>query len=257
MEKLLATDHVDRSLSVESGDETQPSPTFLKQYEEFLLRTALNDGEDSDSDCFPDETILREEYKQMKYDSSEKIRANKSHNLTTSLPGRHNSFEINKPSDAHNGSISEQESGTISETKEDRDERSGLNGLNRLIEKLETVRQCGENGNSIFCSQSELEAIQECYGQILDYMQERSSSFEKTNNSTTTPQETDEEEDVETCDSKNAMNNKQDQNEDMKLLEKKLESVQKTRDKFFEVEQHVQEQIEQLELVERYKMESE
>lgn len=252
------------NVSLDSGENCLASLTFIEKYEQYLQGSHFEDPDDSDSDYFPNDMTLREEYNQLKHDSSERIRANKTNRLSTGLPGKHNSFDANnileavgdqvktRKHDVQNGSVESNEFINIEETKEDKDERSGLNGLNKLIEKLEKVRQCGPEGNSIFCTAEELEALQECYGEILDYIQEKSKSFEGSSNPTMTPQEPD-----QVDENDNGQTNKQEENEDRKLLSEKMESVQKARDRFYEVQHLVQEQIEQLELVERYKMESE
>lgn len=265
MDNLLEQESKDANLNVESGDENLPCLTFIERYERFLQGNHFDDPDDSDSDYFPDIAILREEYNQLKHERSEKFRANTSNRLSTGLPGKQNSLElnnvtatrdpINKQYEIQNGSTDAIEF-TSGDTKQTKDERSGLNGLNKLIEKLETVRRCGPGGNSINCTRAELEAIQNCYSEILEYIHEKSGDFEKQSNSTMTPQQSDEQ-DEDRNELEDQIRKPQEESQDRILLTKKMESVQRARDRYYEVEQLVQESIEQLELVERYKMESE
>lgn len=196
----------DSSLIAVSGDK-QPSDSILDKYENFIQ----GDDSDDDEDYFADISNLRQEYDQIKQNSSTKTKSR----LSLGLPEN----KSNLSSD-------------------------DTTAIKRLIEQLDLHRKGGPDGNSIFCTEEELNAIQGCYGSILDLLQERSSTFEeRANANVESPEDAENQTPVEPP-------------FDMKSLTPHLEALQGVRDKFFLVEQQVRELIEQLELVERYKMES-
>lgn len=251
MEAQIKEEATESSLCFETSGENLASLTLVEKYDRYLQKD-ISDP-DSDGDFFPDDTVLKEEYAQLRSEADNYTHNKRNHRLSTGLPGKYRSSDANISvidDDSRNGTADE-----ASETSVIKNGRSGLTGLKELIEKLELVRKCDpENGNSIFCTESELEAIQERYGEILDFMHEMSNNFERTSSSKDlspqgSPSDNDggqQREEKETP----------EKSEHSRLLAEKLELVQQDRDRFYEVEQQVREQIEQLELVERYKMES-
>jgi len=228
MEAQIKEEANEESLCFESPSETLAQLSLVEKYDQFL-QTESSDV-DSDGDFFPDDTMLKKEYAQLRHDTANFARSSFGNNrLSTGLPGRHKILDVSlSMNDGENRNGTGDETLCAGDSGSD---RSGLTGLNALIEKLSLVRKCKADGNSIFCTENELELIQERYGEILDYIQERSSSFEQ-------PDQQDVPE------------------QNSELLAEKIESVRQARDRFYEVEQQVREQLDQLELVERYKMES-
>lgn len=245
------------NLSVVSGDVGQPSLSIVEKYDRFLQGDD-DDDQDSDNDFLP-VNIMREAYNQMKQKSAEKSKTT-SGRLSLGLPSRLRTQDLNKSlppaigAGLKNGTSEPASPSRLGyESKEVKDERSGVKTLKKLIEKLNVQRDCGPNGNSIFCTEEELKDIQEYYGQILDLLEERSDTFEgKTIVNVNSPQDS---EHNMTCHGTHS-SLPTDTTFDKKLLASHLESTQKARDKFYIVEQQVRELVEQLELVERYKMES-
>lgn len=221
-----------------SGDSTTnlASLSLVEKYSRYIQNE--NSEMDSDCDFFPDDTVLREEFALL---TTSRGRQNRNHRLSTGLPGKYNSIE-KKSSEPTNDDDDEEE-----EDKPQPTPTTDLNCLNELIERLAEIRRCEPDGNSIFCTEQELESIQERYGAILDFLYEKSSTFERRSSSKDSENE-------EQVDVGNVA--PEEQRENMKLLAERIVSVQQARDRFYEVEQQVREQIEQLELVERYKMES-
>lgn len=111
--------------------------------------------------------------------------------------------------------------------------------IDEPIRQLESIRKTGEDGNSIFCTSLELDTIQERYGEILDYIADKTKLFSEVSSG------------IES----GAVATKQKDDNMPETLIEKIKSVQQARDKLYDVESQVREQIEQLELVERYKME--
>lgn len=112
--------------------------------------------------------------------------------------------------------------------------------LDEPLRQLEAVRKTGDDGNSIFCTQSEFEAIAERYEDIISFIADKRKLFSEVNSS----------------DESNSGAVTAKQNDDIpEALIDKIKSVQQARDKLYDIENQVREQIEQLELVERYKME--
>lgn len=108
--------------------------------------------------------------------------------------------------------------------------------IEKLIESLNLAKKNFENTvTNETCEEAHVKDISEKYGDILDYI------YNKTVSS------------LERLDSLKELD---DDCEDFQILAEKIDSVHKARDKYVEVEQEVREQVEQLELVERYKMES-
>jgi hypothetical protein len=203
-----------------SGDTNLASLSLVEKYSRYVQ----NEDADIDSDCdfFPDDTVLREQFAVLARDAHTFPQA-KSHRLSVGL-----TVKQRDPVDT--------------------DEKKPDSCLNELLKKLSEVRRCEPDGNSIFCNdEQELLDIQDRYGDILSYLQEKSSSFSRKSS----PKDSENDEQVDVG---NAA--PEEQRESMKLLAEKIVSVQQARDLFYELEQQVREQIEQLELVERYKMES-
>lgn len=265
MEKQIKEEANETSLCFDTSRDNLASLTLLEKYDRFIQN--YSSDADSDGDLFPDDTMIREEYAQLRVDTAKHTTtAAKNLRLSTEIPGRSRRSDSSHLSvvddDATNGTIQESMA-ELGSTKAV-EEQSGLISLNELIEKLELIRKCGEGGNSIFCTESELKAFQDSYGGILDFLREKSSTFERSNSKDSdNHQDEDNEDEDEEVDVQVARENETNNNnitlhidEDQKLLADKMELVQQARDKFYEVEQQVREQLEQLELVERYKMES-
>lgn len=241
METQIKEETKETSLCFESSGGDLASLSLVERYDRFLQND--HSEADSDGDFFPDDTVLREDFAQLRNDTANYTtqQSRKNNRLSTGLPCKYANLSVTDD-EPTNG-----DSDDNSRSSVEKDEKSGLIGLNLLIEQLEIVRQCGEDGNSVFCNEAELEAIQEKYGKILDFMYDKSSTFERTNGSK------DEEHDGHDG---QIENHNHESEEDFRILADKMEQVKKARDRFYEVEQQVREQIEQLELVERYKMES-
>lgn len=111
--------------------------------------------------------------------------------------------------------------------------------IDEPIRQLGFVRKTGQDGNSIFCTKQELDNIQERYGEILDFIADKTKLFSEVNSG------------IES----GAVATKQKDDNMPETLIEKIKSVQQARDKLYDIESQVREQIEQLELVERYKME--
>lgn len=267
METQLKREVDEDSLCFETSGDHLASLSLLEKYDRFIQKEVPE--VDSDSDFFPDDTLLKEEYAQLRLETAKHVRTKSiGKRLSSGLPGRYR-----KSLDTNISVVDDDEPSNLSiehfNDREQLDHETSVcpsERLRLLIEDLDKVRRCEPDGNSIFCTKEEWETIQEKYTKILDFMFELSSCFEKTIGN----KEEDEEEEHETdrdtagdkvtCKSKpedqGHTRNNVEKDEELKLLAQKMESVQKTRDKFYEVEQQVKEQIEQLELVERYKMES-
>lgn len=269
----------------ETSSDDLASLSVIERYDRFLQRENADDVDDSDADdFFPDDTMLRREYARLRSDTTlNNHRRITNNRLSGGLPAKYiNNHDTSIVSvtddDTLNGSID------VGGGKEAGDApirpETALIELGKLLHKLEEVRKCGaEEGNSIFCTEEELHAIQERYAAILDFIYALRPTFEKANNckdsDSDEPQELendhededddgddDDENDIRPNDENNgcttttvAPPQQPNQSQEMQLLERKMESVARARDRFFEIEQQVREQIEQLELVERYKME--
>lgn len=109
-------------------------------------------------------------------------------------------------------------------------QQQGIDRLNELIEKLSQIRKCGPNGNSIFCNADDHKNIERQYGELLDFVYETCTKLNQPKPPPTC---------IET-----------------EALDAKIASVEETRNKLSSVMNQVNELLEQLELVERYKMES-
>lgn len=262
METQLKREVDEDNLCFETSGDHLASLSLIEKYDRFILKEVPE--VDSDSDFFPDDTILKEEYAQLRLETAKHVRTKSiSKRLSSGLPGRYRrglDTNISVDDDDEPSNLSVEQLDDL----DNGDSTCPSDRLRLLIEDLNSIRRCEPDGNSIFCSKLEWETIQEKYGKILDFMYEFSPNFEKNNGSK--GEEDDCETDRETA--TNKVTSKSDPNgnehsrnnvetgEELELLTQKMESVQKARDKFYEVEQQVKEQIEQLELVERYKMES-
>lgn len=254
MESLIKQEEHNASLCVEAGDNQLASLSIIDKYDRFIQGDDSDEGEDSDEDYFPNESVLKKEIDQIKHGRSEKSTKPNSR-LSLGLPAKYKTNELNTSlpniSALPRNGTTEQLIATKTEldSRELKEERSGVKHLKKLIEKLNTQRICGPDGNSIFCTEEELSSIQESYGAILDFLYEKSiTTFEKKDSaSISSPNETDD----STLD-----NTTTDLSLDKSSLIPHFEATQEVRDKFFLVEQQVRDLIEQLELVERYKMES-
>lgn len=251
METQLKEEFEEDNLCFETSSDTLPSLSIIEKYDRFLQRE--NSDVDSDADdFFPDDTMLRREYAQLRKETGNYRRIT-SHRLSTGLPAKYiNNLDSTTVSvtddDTPNGSVDgSREAGDSAKTG------TGLIELGRLLQKLEEVRKCDpEEADSFFCSESELHDIQERYAAILDFIYGLGPTFEKLSNC--------KDSDSQHLDEgrSNGENNRTilSQSEDIQMLAKKMKSVANARDRFFEVEQQVREQLEQLEMVERCKMES-
>lgn len=268
MEGQFKKETEDDSLCFETSGDELASLSLIEKYDRYLQRDTSE--VDSDTDFFPDDTILKEEYAQLRIETAKHARTKSINScLSTGIPGK-----FRKSVNSNISVVDDDEPSNVSsELTEDReqpnrDDLCPIERLNHLIEDLATIRKCEPDGNSIFCEKDEWHTIQVKYGAILDLFYDLSSCFESTTNSKSIEDhqsrdrdgDDDNDEDVEVIkkepDGFTHPNNNEEKDEDMKLLAKKMDSVQEARDKFYEVEQQVREQLDQLELVERYKMES-
>lgn len=257
MDSLIKEDGDKADLCVVDGDVGKPSLSIVEKYDRFVQGDD-SDEEEEDGDFLPI-NIMREAYKQIKHKSAEKSKSGRSR-LSLGLPSRLRTQDANLSlppaiSDGIKNGTTESPSPAIlgQDTKECKEEKSGVKTLNKLIEQLNIKRTCGPEGNSIFCSEEELRDIQDSYGKILDLLESKSATFEKNNNTdVNSPQESDHNMTYH----ETQLTLPSELTFDKKLLDAHLESTQRARDRFFLVEQQVRELVEQLELVERYKMES-
>lgn len=255
MEAQIKEEAKESSLCFETSGDNLANLSLVEKYDRFI-QNENSEIYDSDGDFFPDDTILRKEYAQLTSGALGYPRA-KNHRLSTGLPGRFRSLPLSncdshQSKDRGNGTSNSSNDDSVMVKQEhvackDEATNSGLSCIKELIDKLAEVRRIEPDGNSIFCEENELEAIQERYGAILDFLHERSSTFERLSSS----KDSENEEQVDVGNAAPA-----EQRESMKLLAEKIVAVQQARDRFYEVEQLIKEQVEQLELVERYKMES-
>ena len=257
MEEKIREENRDTSLCFDSSGDDLANLSLLEKYDRFVQNSNL-DINDSDGDFFPDDSILKKEYARLTSVASGHSYS-RNHRLSTCLPGKFKSLPLTNRSsdctrDTGNGTLrvdsdrrfsTSEHDATI--TEESTRPQPGSCLIRGLIDKLGEFRHTEPDGNSIFCEQDDLEAIQERYGAILDFIHEKSVTFEQRSSSKDSENE-------EQVDVGNAA--PVEQRESMRLLAEKIVSVQQARDKFYEVEQSVREQVEQLELVERYKMES-
>lgn len=206
METKIKDETKDQSLCFESSGEDVASLTLVEKYDRYCQSDNLD--VDSDEDFFPDELELQEEYARLRTDTA---------NLTD--PKRRLTTGLSRKK-----IISDPELSTDNEDVEQPHEGKSN------ITCFDSVRKCGPEGNSIFCTQIELEEIKEFYRKIIDFI--KNTKFEKD----LTEQQSEEE------------------NKLSELLSEKMERVRQARDKFYEVEQIVKEQLIQLEVVERYKL---
>lgn len=241
MDTKIKEETEDTSLCFESSGEDLASLTLVEKYDRYL-RSVKEDVESEDEDFLPDEYELREEYDRLRADTANYASSNK--RLTTGLSRRY----INTDPE-----LSVVDDDTTEDSNDG--EKDDAVCLNELLEVVDSVRRFGPDSNSIFCTQAELEQIRESYKNIIDFILKRSTNFSKTSRDSGEQQSDEEEEDRAGDQVRNNVfepNN----NEEKKLLGEKMEMVQQARDRFYEVEQVVREQLDQLELVERYKMES-
>lgn len=261
MEAQIKEETKEASLCFETSGDNLASLSLIEKYDRFIQNETQD--VDSDGDFFPDDTLIREEYDQLTNDAANYKRV-KNHRLSTGLPSKFRMLDPKSMSQPTTTATTtehqdEQEqpgpgNGTSISTSTEAGfdiagqlDKTRINNLNELIEKLAEVRHCEPDGNSIFCTESELESIQERYGLILDFLHDNAKLFDKR----TSSKDSENEEQVDVDNSSSV-----GQSEDMRLLTEKILSVKQTKDKFYEIEQQVREQVEQLELVERYKMES-
>lgn len=264
MEDQLKEAVVNSSLCFNTSGDELASLTLVEKYDRYL-QDEHTDAE-SDGELYPDDTVLRQEYAQMKNNYKEATDKSYRSRLSLCIPGKYRSSIGTTSSASGSPDKSSTKTQTQREQQEEQDKskdvRTGLNKFNELIEKLAQVRKCDPDGNSIFCTEEELLAIQSSYGEILDFIYEKSATFVKAES---TSKDCDGQRDSDDTDGQDEEVEVKDtvpptpptsHSEDLRILAEKIESVQRTRDKFYEVEQHVKDYLEQLELVERYKMES-
>ena len=243
METQIKEEAHEDSLCFETSGDDLANLSFVEKYDRFVR--AEHSDIDSDGEFFPDDNLLRQEYAQLTGDATNYQRAKFHRRLSTGLPGRYGSQDSNCTLDriveANNGKTanSEEKSG-YSDSKSQEKSR-----LAELIARLGEIRKCDPDGNSIFCTQEELDTIQERFGDVLDYLHDKSSTFERCSSSKYSDNE-------EQVDVGNAIPD--EQREVMRMLADKIVSVQQVRERFHEVEHQVREQVEQLELVERLLM---
>lgn len=231
------------------------SLSFVEKYSRYIQNENLSDI-DSDCDFFPDDAVLREEYAQLTRETATYQRA-KHNRLSAGFPIKFRSISsANRTMPEESNDVGK--NGATTNTTHGDDTITGGDSkmsarqkdvayLNELIENLAEVRKTGPEGNSIFCTQEELEAIQERYGAILDFLQEKSTTFELRDSS----KDSENEEQVDV-----GHVTPEEQRESMRLLQEKIMSVQQARDRLNEIRNQVTEQIEQLEIFERTKMET-
>lgn len=244
MEEQIKEEAKDASLCFETASQDgSASLSFVEQYARYLR----GNSPESDSDCdfLPDETMLRDEYLQLTRGNT----SFKNHHLSTGPPGKYRS--------AHrtNRTLSEE---TIDVVANNNTSNNGqvegttgpqgdLKRYDELTKKLAEVRRTGPEGNSIFCKEEELDAIQERYGAILDFLKEKTKTFEKKSNS----KDSENEEQVDV-----GQVAPRDQRESMRLVQEKSLSIQRLSDRLNELKNQVKEKIELLEIYERTKMEN-
>lgn len=243
------------------------SESLLGKYISYIKKSGSDAELDSEDEYLPNDDCLREKYAQVRSNESNTSASistsgsRQSKRLSTGIPAKYKTIEVINDEDSQNSTL---QANDVNERG-----KAALERLYGLIEKLKTVRRCGLDGNSIFCTQSELDAIQEGYGKILDLVHESTSMFET--RSCCLSRELNETNRQSKDDRKSGgdmpRDNQEDQSSDNHLnvkpvdkgkdtLAEKITSVKVARDKFYEVEQQVKDYLEQLELVERYKMES-
>lgn len=254
METQLREELKEDNLCFETSSDDLASLSFIEKYDRFLQQESPDVDSDAD-DFLPDDTMLRSEYAQLRSDTANYKKIT-NHRLSTGLPSKYMNCL-----DSTTVSVTDDDTpnGSVIDSKDDstKQNETALIELGKLLQRLEEVRKCDpEEGNSIICTEEELHSIQERYAAILDFIYNiGQSTFEKVNNffKDSDSQQLDEDRSNE---GNNGTATAPSQSEDLQMLAKKMESVANARDKFYEVEQQVREQIEQLELVERYKMES-
>lgn len=251
MEAQIKEEAKDASLCFEAASQDgSASLSFVEQYGRYIRGN--NSDIDSDCDFLPDETVLRDEYVKLTNGNASFPRV-KNHRLSSGLPGKYRSanqtnrtfsdetIDVVTNNNNNNAQVDE-----TTEHKSDKRRRDSCR-LDELIEKLNEVRRTGPEGNSIFCTEEELDAIQERYGAILDYLHEETAIFERTSNS----KDSENEEQVDV-----GQVAPEDQRESMQLLQEKIQSIQQVRDRLNDLRNQVKDQIEQLEIFERTKMEN-
>lgn len=255
METQIKEEENEPSLCFETSGDNLGSLTLIEKYDKFLHNENHDSEADSDGDFLPNETLLRDEYARLRRKTNNFMRAKCQ---SSSSPEKRSKY---KGMDFNSSDIVDVDGNTDLRNGLNKDEKSSLASLDELIGKLNEVRKHESNWRNILCTEEEIDNISSRYGQLLDFIYKKSiSSFEKSNGSKDSDSQepdvdvnNDIDEDRDKDDENNLSNR---QNQDFVVLGKKIESVHKVRDKYFEVEQEVREQIEQLELVERYKMES-
>lgn len=241
MEAQIKEEIKDASLCFETSGDNLPNISLVDKYDRFIQNEEIYD---SDGDSFPDDTILKKEYAQLTRGITGLPELP---NKRRSLPFSNHNLYHSK--DSGNGVTMKPNDQSSEDNVVDTETSSkpGHTSMDELIDRLAEVRRTGLEGNSCFCEPDEQELIRERYAAILDSLYERSSTFERRSSS----KDSDNEEQVDVGKAAPA-----DQREIMKMINDKRSAVQVARDRFYEVEQQVKEQVEQLELVERYKMES-
>lgn len=240
METKIKEELNDQSLCFESSGDNLASLTLVEKYDRYC-QSGNSEEVSDDEDFFPDEIELQEEYARLRTDTAN--HADPKRRLTTGLSRK------NIITDPELSVVDDDT--TDNEIGKSYDGKSDIVCLDELIQKLNSVRKCEPDGNSIFCTKTELEKIRENYQKIIDFILERTSRFEKTSSEKDlTEQQSDEKKDETSNNNTSELNN----NEELKLLSQKMEQVRQARDRFYEVEQIVKEQLIQLEVVERYKL---
>lgn len=240
METKIKEELKDQSLSFESSGDNLASLTLLEKYDRYCRNDNLEEVSE-DEDFFPDEIELQEEYARLRTDTANY--ADPKRRLTTGLSRRN--------------VIADPELSVVDDDTTDNDNgdiydgKSDIVNLDEFIQELSSIRKCEPDGNSIFCTETELEKIRENYQKIIDFILDRISKFEKTSSEKDlTEQQSDEKRD----DTSNNDTSEQNNSGELQLLSEKMEKVRQARDRFYEVEQVVKEQLIQLEVVERYKL---
>lgn len=240
-----------------SAAEDLGSLSFVEKYCRYIQSDNISDI-DSDCDFNLDDTILREEYAQLTSNAANHRRA-KINRLSTGLPGRFrtiSSANCKKINDEETIDVENNGTSTMDNNETLCGGDTGTAALKKdleqyeeLIKRLAEVRRTGPEGNSIFCTQEEHEAIQMRYAAILDFLQEKACNFDRKCSSKDYDNDNDEQVDVGEADTPK-------QREGMRLLQEKISSVKQARDQLNEVRNQMKEQIEQLEIFERTKMEN-
>lgn len=251
MEAQIKEELKEATLCFETSGDNLASLSLIEKYDRFMQNPENEISCDGGANFFLDESFLNEEFAKLTSNATNTSQA-KNHRLSHTLPedysrSPNSSIDV----DGTGNGIRQPKENEIKDEQHDQAQDLSSKRLHKLIEELEPIRKtCG--GNFISCKDNDqLESLKEKYSSILDWFWYKQSHFERTNSSRSS--ENDEEVDVE--DKAIAPGDRGELFATGALAEK-VSALQEARDRFYEVEQQIKEQVEQLELVERYKMES-